>query len=82
MAGPLRQDLAVAVVINRRCLSPHGLERGSNLLAEQFGLLPSCEVPAFGNLVVVDELRVGLGEPSLRRLVHFAGKDGDADRNS
>ena len=49
--------------------------------AEKFRLLPGREVPAFVDLVVVDELVIRPLCPTPRRLIVLAGKDAHGSRN-
>src|ERR1051325_2072322 len=63
------------------CVSPflryaaQGPERRPELGREELRLLPRREVPAFVDLVVVDELGIRLLGPAPRRLILLAWKD-------
>src|SRR5215831_7344345 len=56
-------------------------ERRPHLRGEELGLFPGGEVAAFGHLVVVDQLRIGLLCPAPRRLIKLIGEGAHGDRN-
>ena len=58
-----------------------GLKAALQLGGEGHRLLPGGEVAALGKPVVVDELRIGLLGPALRRLVDLVGEGADGDRD-
>src|SRR5262249_60629756 len=55
-------------------------ERRAQLVREQLGLFPGCEVAAPLRLAPVDEVRVDLLAPLLRWMGDLAREDGVADR--
>src|SRR5262245_15111150 len=65
-------------------LAAQRLEARTQLFREELRLLPAGEVPALGQLVVVDQLWIGLLGPTPRRRVEFVrehahgSRDGDA----
>src|SRR5215213_9618094 len=56
-------------------------EARANLVCEEVRLFPRREVPAPGDLVVVDEVRVGPLRPTPRGLILLAGKDAHGRRD-
>src|SRR6185312_12241128 len=56
-------------------------EGRAELLAEELGLLPGCEMAALVHLVEVDEVGIRAPSPALWRAIHIVGEDRDADRN-
>src|SRR5579862_7473552 len=60
-------------------LGPHGAEGRAKFDREGRWLLPSGEVSAFVGPIVVNELRIGLLGPALRRLVNLIGESADGD---
>src|SRR5262245_2936311 len=76
-AEAVAEDMVVSfqVGVSETCGAPvshvlsHGLEGGSQLGGHGRGLLPGGEVSTLRKAVVVDELRIGLLRPALRRLV-------------
>src|SRR5215471_5444944 len=78
-----RAPFLCAIAPSRPLLS-QGLEGRAELRDEDLRLLPRGEVTALCDLVVVDELRVGLLRPALRRLVELVriSRHGDGDRDA
>ncbi len=62
------------------CLCGQGLETGAQLFRKDRWLLPSGEVAAFAELVVADELRIGLLSQVAQRRVDLAKECTDAHR--
>jgi Pyridine nucleotide-disulphide oxidoreductase, dimerisation domain len=60
---------------------PQRLERCAHLSGEQLRLFPGGEVTAFGEPVVMDQLRVGPLGPAPRRRVELVGEDAHGDRD-
>ena len=60
---------------------PQRTEGGANLLGEDLGLFPRREVSTLGELVVVNELRIGLLRPAPRGWIEFVRKDAHCNRD-
>src|SRR5918998_777694 len=68
----------------RVTLSPRLTQRSeprAELLGEQLGLFPGCEVTTLVDLVEVDQVGVGLLGPAPRGLICLAGKDAHGHRD-
>src|SRR5215216_5466560 len=78
-----RISLAVSTVLlmTTSVRSAQGPEGGPNLGGEQLRLLPGREVVALVDLVVVDEVGVGLLGPAPRGLVELVGEDAHRRRD-
>src|SRR5215467_5070 len=56
-------------------------EACANLFREKFRLLPSSEVSALGDFVVVNQFGIRALGQTLRDLIEFVGKNGDGNWN-
>src|SRR5688500_3294597 len=63
------------------CGSAQRPEAYAYLFAEQLRLFPGREVPALVELVVMDEVGIGLLRPTLRHLIELVRKDAHRYRN-
>ena len=73
--------LFLKLLIERRRLgAAHRFEGRTHLSTEKVRLLPGREVPAFIELVVIDELRIRPLGPTPRRLIALARKDAHGSR--
>src|ERR1700722_18750655 len=79
LARSAARTLRASPLVSRRLTQR--AERGSDLGAENRGLLPCREVAALFGRVEIDELVIGLLRPTARRLIAFARKDRHGGRD-
>jgi hypothetical protein len=63
-------------------LSAQRGEAGTKFGGEQIRLFEGSEMPASGDFVPIDQIRIYPLAPDLERSIHFAGEDADGDRRS
>src|SRR5215217_2581483 len=66
---------------NRVMCSAKRSKARADLVDEQLRLFPGGEVPALVELVVVDQLGIGVLSPAARRLIELVGEDAHGHRD-